>query len=725
MRWLKRWILAMIGIVGIQQAVASSRSFPWLTITPRSERWADESWRYFSAQGYKNRQDRTKIYTDWLAGSGTDSTGDFAKRKEREEINEAREEFLHTHHPEELVVDGYIREVEGKYLLRWLWFHRAKTKIVLHHTVTPQVTTYDGAKASLQQIYKQHTVTQGWGDIWYNFLLDPMGTIYEGRYGGKDVIGAHADRNNTRTIGVAMLGNYDVHHPSPRMRRSLKKLLFGLVIQYGIDPFEKQTYFTPIAKEPRLTTATHTSLVGHSDTKNTACPGIHVEDLMPALRNELSEMYETVKSWKKDSIAQFRFLPKKLNVWMSDDRATTTYSLPNRIIRDCKLFGDGWVSLTQCGGDGENLIVTVMRETNMPSGPYALLVDTDAGALWIDMMVVREAQLHDLLKERQRNNPLTPKPASQIEKMEIKTDVSATAALMTRQIGVLLYEPTTSLDLREMQCESGCAVQLDDQRFTDVRLVRVQQSSVDSNRLTVFLDLQKYDAWSIHLFNPRSVITITNWSRGSAQFPLNYFRGDIAIQREAYVTVDKKEQTGWTVVNHVPVELYIRGIAETIESQHPEKLRAMALLIKGYTLFYLWGNRHPSVPEGVSYQAIDDPRLFQKYVGAGIEQTMTHRQQAVEKTKNQAIAYDGYLPILPFFHCSAGFIRGGNERFGWTDTPWLVAKLDLATCESGGFEWHGVGLSGDGAERLAQAWATYAQIIEYYYPGVEIRELGR
>ena len=62
---------------------------------------------------------------------------------------------------------------------------------------------------------------------------------------------------------------------------------------------------------------------------------------------------------------------------MEEDRTVATYAFPNRVIRDCKLFGDG-VSLKQCGGDGKNLIVTLTRETSTPSGQYALLVDTDA-----------------------------------------------------------------------------------------------------------------------------------------------------------------------------------------------------------------------------------------------------------------------------------------------------------------------------------------------------------
>jgi peptidoglycan hydrolase-like amidase len=66
----------------------------------------------------------------------------------------------------------------------------------------------------------------------------------------------------------------------------------------------------------------------------------------------------------------------------------------------------------------------------------------------------------------------------------------------------------------------------------------------------------------------------------------------------------------------------------------------MALLAKSYLLFYLnKKNIHPSIPESASYVAIDSPELFQKYVGAGAEKTLTKRYKALEATKNQVILY--------------------------------------------------------------------------------------
>ncbi len=104
----------------------------------------------------------------------------------------------------------------------------------------------------------------------------------------------------------------------------------------------------------------------------------------------------------------------------------------------------------------------------------------------------------------------------------------------------MLYEPTTTLQMWEMSCESGCTVLLDNERISDVRTVRVQPSTTDGSMLSVFVDLKKYTSRAVRLSNPRSIITFTNRTRGSDAYPLNYFRGDIAIQKEAYTTLDKK-----------------------------------------------------------------------------------------------------------------------------------------------------------------------------------------
>jgi hypothetical protein len=102
-------------------------------------------------------------------------------------------------------------------------------KIIVHHTVTvPNASTpYDpNPAATVRAVYYYHAVTNGWGDVGYNFLVDQYGHIYEGRFGGddeassrltsrnggrddaSDVVGGHAFCYNRGSVGLAALGSY-------------------------------------------------------------------------------------------------------------------------------------------------------------------------------------------------------------------------------------------------------------------------------------------------------------------------------------------------------------------------------------------------------------------------------------------------------------------------------------------------------------------------------------
>lgn len=70
-------------------------------------------------------------------------------------------------------------------------------------------------------------------------------------------------------------------------------------------------------------------------------------------------------------------------------------------------------------------------------------------------------------------------------------------------------------------------------------------------------------------------------------------------------------------MNRTTFDNYMKGIAETSDAENRNKQMIVLLLAKMYALFYLNGeNNHPSIPAGASYQAIDNPDMFQKYVGA-------------------------------------------------------------------------------------------------------------
>jgi N-acetylmuramoyl-L-alanine amidase len=54
----------------------------------------------------------------------------------------------------------------------------AVQKLIVHHTATQN--NDPDPPATIRSIYYYHAVTQGWGDIGYNFLIDEAGNLYEG-----------------------------------------------------------------------------------------------------------------------------------------------------------------------------------------------------------------------------------------------------------------------------------------------------------------------------------------------------------------------------------------------------------------------------------------------------------------------------------------------------------------------------------------------------------------
>lgn len=113
----------------------------------------------------------------------------------------------------------------------------------------------------IQNIYRYHAVTRGWGDIGYHFIIDYWGNIYEGRYGGNGVRGAHTyydrkcDNFNVGSVGILLMGNYKKTELSKAIYESLIKLVAWLASTNGLDP----------------TALNHTSEIWHSPKGDSGC----------------------------------------------------------------------------------------------------------------------------------------------------------------------------------------------------------------------------------------------------------------------------------------------------------------------------------------------------------------------------------------------------------------------------------------------------------------------
>jgi hypothetical protein len=183
-------------------------------------------------------------------------------------------------------------------------------KIVVHHTGTPnEVRDY----AALCRGIMNSEVAGEYIDIAYNWLIDPNGRIYEGRWAdnyapgrphtgerlGVNVRGGHAIYHNTATIGVALMGNYDVIPPSGAMINGLVTLLAWKCARWGLDPNGRSVY-APSSGAPHMMD----NITGHRDTSATACPGRYVESMLPQVRARVAGALTGAGYWIASSAGQ-------------------------------------------------------------------------------------------------------------------------------------------------------------------------------------------------------------------------------------------------------------------------------------------------------------------------------------------------------------------------------------------------------------------------------------
>ncbi len=184
-------------------------------------------------------------------------------------------------------------------LMTWAPQFYATRKLVVHHTDTSNdYADQAGAEAQIRAIYAYHAVTQDWGDIGYNFLIDRFGTVYEGRYSrdyaganptgddaaGNGVTGAHASGWNSGTVGVALLGTLTTQDATPAAREALTRLLAWEASRNGIDPEATEPFTNPVSGA----TINTPNIAGHRNYVATACPGDTFYPTLPQLRRDVA-----------------------------------------------------------------------------------------------------------------------------------------------------------------------------------------------------------------------------------------------------------------------------------------------------------------------------------------------------------------------------------------------------------------------------------------------------
>lgn len=184
----------------------------------------------------------------------------------------------------------------------WAPVFQTVQKLVVHHTAGANGQVRDAARATIRSIYYYHAVTQGWGDIGYNFLVDAEGVVYKGRHShapnsstdtdtgenaaGQGVTAAHAFGYNSGTVGVAMLGTYSSVDAPDATKNALKSFLISKAKAHGLDTANVGLYTSPV----NGTQAAFENVPGHREVPDNAtdCPGGYFQDsVLPSLRSEI------------------------------------------------------------------------------------------------------------------------------------------------------------------------------------------------------------------------------------------------------------------------------------------------------------------------------------------------------------------------------------------------------------------------------------------------------
>lgn len=189
-------------------------------------------------------------------------------------------------------------------------------KIIIHHTATTirdmnndGSINHDDYREAVRAIYYYHAKSRGWGDIGYQYVIDPDGMIWEGRFGGDGTVGGHAFREksckkfgvagigfNRGSIGISLLGSYDEADITPQAKDALTSLIAQKSWEFGIDPVGSGFFMD----------REYPNVIGHRDVDCTNCPGDRLYAYLDAIRTQAQEKYQSYASSRQRTLqAQF------------------------------------------------------------------------------------------------------------------------------------------------------------------------------------------------------------------------------------------------------------------------------------------------------------------------------------------------------------------------------------------------------------------------------------
>jgi hypothetical protein len=185
---------------------------------------------------------------------------------------------------------------EGQSSPRWTPLQTNITHLIVHHTAGSNSSS-DWA-AVVRSIWVYHANTLGWGDIGYNWLIDPDGVLYQGRAwfedSLEDVRGGHfcgvspdpnGINNNEQTMGISLLGTFTSVAPSDTALKTLINVLTWKAHAQTIAPKDTSFHAPTGLKIPNIG--------GHRVGCSTECPGESLYTRLPSVRHAVDSVINT------------------------------------------------------------------------------------------------------------------------------------------------------------------------------------------------------------------------------------------------------------------------------------------------------------------------------------------------------------------------------------------------------------------------------------------------
>lgn len=247
----------------------------------------------------------------------------------------------------------------------WQPTYEPVKQVFLHHTVTD--SQQSDPKAVMRAIWDYHANTLGWGDIGYNYVVDSEGKIYEGRFGGENVIAGHVRNYNKGSMGVAVLGCFQpgttcdqvnsgpTKAPPTKVINGLTTLLSWKTTNYEINPKASHTFCDVNGKNCKNLK----KIAAHRDAGITSCNGDLFYEKMADIRNQ-TDGKNTNSPWSY-SAKQLHYNnivlkdePLIVNITFKNTGAATWSNTESRLLlrtaspanRKSQFQGGGWINDT-------------------------------------------------------------------------------------------------------------------------------------------------------------------------------------------------------------------------------------------------------------------------------------------------------------------------------------------------------------------------------------------